>query len=107
MYTVNYLKVREEYKPIINTILSLKKNGNIHGLHNFVNNMEEFQYGFTLILYYIGMLGVESGSTKEEYLRMNIDSIKRINREYCKFFEARYDVLEKNLYKGLDIFSEM
>ncbi|NFN46903.1 hypothetical protein [Clostridium botulinum] len=106
MRIIDFYKVKEVYGPIVNTILTLKKDNRINDLHKYVNGMNDFQYGFTLALYYVGMLGIEEGSSKEEYLRLSLDNLKGINREFCKFFEARYEVLEENLNRGLIIFSE-
>lgn len=103
---INYSNVEEIYKPIINDILFLVKSENINELHKFVDNMDKFDYGFILALYYIGMLGVEEGTTKEDYLNQNIEHLMNINRQYCKFFEARYDILKNNLESGLIIFSK-
>ncbi len=106
MDIIDFSTVKEVYVPIIDTILTLKREGRINSLHKYVNAMNETQYGFTLALYYVGMLGIEKGSSKEEYLKLSLDRLKCIDRNYCKFFEARYDVLERNLNRGLIIFSE-
>lgn len=106
MDIIDFSTVKEVYGPIVDTILTLKREDRIDDLHKYVNAMDETQYGFTLALYYIGMLGVEEGSSKEEYLKFNLDNLKHINREYCKFFEAMYEVLERHLNRGLIIFSE-
>lgn len=100
------LKVKEIYLPIVNKILMLKKEGNLNNLITFINNMSEEEYGYTLAIYYVGMIGLEENETLEDYLRISLKNIINIKREHSKFFETSYEALEEYLNRGIIIFSQ-